>query len=111
MARMAAVADPIGALERERMLDALRAMEGELRRRGVIGLRLYGSLARGEATAASDVDLVLTVAPDRPFSLLDMSAVRLLVADRLGREAAVVVDADLAPEFLARIARDLVVVY
>jgi predicted nucleotidyltransferase len=65
-------------------------LEAELRRRGVTGVSPYGSFARGEATAASDVDLLLSVAPGARFSLLEMSDVRLLVADRLGRGAAVV---------------------
>jgi predicted nucleotidyltransferase len=99
------------AAQRERTIAELRAIEPELRRQGVVGLRLYGSLARGEATPASDVDLLLTPAPDRTFSLLDMSNVRLLVTERLDREAGVVVEDDVSPEFRARIAGDLVTVY
>ena len=97
--------------QRARTIAELRAIEPQLRRQGVVGLRLYGSLARGEATDASDVDLLLTPAPDRPFSLLDMSGVRLLVTERLAREAAVVVDEDVSPDFMTRIAGDLVTVY
>ena len=102
---------PLAHATRERTVAALRAMEGELRRHGVAGLRLYGSLARGEASEASDIDLLLTLAPGTCFSLLEMSAVRLLVTDRLGREAAVVVDDDVSTPFRSRIADDLVVVY
>lgn len=98
------------AAQRERTIAELRAIEPELRRQGVVGLRLHGSLARGEATPLSDVDLLLTSAPDRPFSLVDMSNVRLLVTERLEREAGVVVESDVSPEFRARIADDLVTV-
>ena len=85
------------AAQRERTIAQLRAIEPELRRQGVAGLRLYGSLARGEATPLSDVDLLLTPAPDPPFSLLDMSNVRLFVTERLEREAGVVVEDDVSP--------------
>jgi predicted nucleotidyltransferase len=97
--------------ERQRVLGVLRAIEGELRSRGVVGLRLFGSLARGGISSTSDVDLLLSVAPGRRFSLLDVSAVRLLVVDRLGRDASVVVEADLTPAFRARIEADLVEIY
>ena len=96
---------------RERTIAVLRSIEPELRRRGVVGLRLFGSSARGEATLASDVDLLLTPAPGRRFSLLDMSSVRLFVSEHLGREAAVMIDEDASPEFTARITADLVTIY
>jgi predicted nucleotidyltransferase len=99
------------AAERERAIGALRAMEAELRRRGVSGVTLYGSLARGKATPASDIDLLLSVALGARFSLIEMSDVRLLVTDRLGRDAAVVVDDDLAPEIRARTDDGLVRVF
>lgn len=111
MAAPAPSASSAPVAQRERTVAELRAIEPELRRQGVVGLRLYGSLARGEATPWSDVDLLLTPAPDRPFSLLDMSNVRLLVTERLEREAGVVVEDDVSPEFRARIAGDLVTVY
>jgi hypothetical protein len=96
---------------RERTIAVLRSIEPELRQRGVAGLRLFGSSARGEATPVSDVDLLLTPAPGRRFSLLDMSGVRLFVSEHLGREAAVVIDEDASPEFTARISDDLVTIY
>jgi uncharacterized protein len=107
----ATVARVIGPVERERAVRALLALKGKLCRRGVAGLAVYGSLARREATEASDVDLVLTLRPDARFSLLDLSEVRLLASDRLGREASVVVDADLSPAFRAHIADDILVIY
>ena len=111
MAAPASSASSAPVAQRERTVAELRAIEPELRRQGVVGLRLYGSLARGEATPTSDVDLLLTPAPDRLFSLLDMSSVRLLVTERLERQAAVMVEDDVSPEFRARIAGDLVTVY
>ena len=100
-----------GAILRERTIADLRAIEPELRRRGVAALRLFGSSARGEATRDRDVDLLLTPASGHTFSLLDMSGVRLFVSDRLGRRAEVLIDADASPDFLARIADDLLTVY
>jgi hypothetical protein len=52
---------------RRRLLEAARA-------RGVRGVRVFGSLARGEAVSASDVDLLVDLAPGR--TLLDLAAFR-----------------------------------
>jgi predicted nucleotidyltransferase len=40
--------------------------------RGVRNVRVFGSVARGDAAAASDVDLLVDLAPDR--TLLDLVA-------------------------------------
>lgn len=49
---------------------------------GVTTLRVFGSLARGEATVASDVDLLVDLKPGK--TLLDLAAFR--------REAAEILD-------------------
>lgn len=61
--------------QRRRLLDAAG-------RHGVGHLRAFGSLARGEATAESDVDLLVDLKPGR--TLLDLAAFR--------REAAQILD-------------------
>lgn len=45
------------------VLGCLRTHEAELRAMGVRSLALFGSVARGEATAGSDVDLVVRLGP------------------------------------------------
>ena len=53
---------------RDQVLDTLRAHEQELNRVGIVRLRLFGSVARGEN--GKDVDLVAEF--DRPLSLIDL---------------------------------------
>ena len=45
------------------VLQTLRALEPELRAAGVRHVSLFGSVARGEDTAGSDVDLALDLVP------------------------------------------------
>jgi len=52
---------------RRRLLDAAE-------RHGVVHVRPFGSVARGEATAESDVDLLVDLKPSR--TLLDLAAFR-----------------------------------
>jgi uncharacterized protein len=44
-------------------IATLKRHRAELRKLGVVSLSLFGSTARGEATAESDVDLAVTLAP------------------------------------------------
>jgi hypothetical protein len=46
------------------VLRTLRALEPELRAAGVRHIAVFGSVARGEDTANSDVDLALDLAPE-----------------------------------------------
>lgn len=85
-----------GEAERARVLTALRRHTGKLRRRGVRRLRLAGSIARGEAAAGSDVDLIAEI--DRSavarFSLIDLAGLELELADLLGREVQIITALD-----------------
>lgn len=104
--------DPATPPDKAAVVQTLRRHAPALRRLGVAKLWLYGSVARGDATEASDVDLLVDLAPsDRPFSLIDLSTLRLALEDLLGRETQVAVRADLRPGFLARIGDDLVGVF
>jgi hypothetical protein len=51
-------------MNREQAITRLRAHEAELRAAGVERLSIFGSVARGDATEASDVDIVVRLSPD-----------------------------------------------
>jgi predicted nucleotidyltransferase len=97
--------------ERERVRRALRAHAPELHGMGVAHLALFGSLARGEAGAASDVDVLIEVAPDRPFSLWALGEARVRLGEIVGRDVDVLIADDLGPELRQKIAPDLVAVF
>jgi len=46
------------------VIATLRTHEPELRRRGVQHAALFGSLARGEAKPASDIDILVEIEPE-----------------------------------------------
>ena len=48
-------------MDKHAALDILRANEVELRRRGVLHAALFGSVARGEAQADSDLDVMIEI--------------------------------------------------
>lgn len=70
-------------------------------RHGVINVRIFGSVARGEATAESDLDLLVSMAPGR--SLFDLVAFSQAVEDRLGHAVDVVTESEVSPYLRQRI--------
>ena len=62
-------------MKREQALETIRGAEGELRRFGIVGAAIFGSVARGEETEYSDVDIAVVPEPGRtiePRSLLSL---------------------------------------
>ena len=94
--------------ERERVLRVIREREAVLHGLGVAHLWLFGSLARGEPRAASDVDVMIAIPRGRKFSLFDLGEVRVELCELLERDVDVVIEEDLMPGFRSHISSDLV---
>ena len=86
-------------------LDDLRSRRDRLEalaaRHGPTRLRVFGSVARGEASPASDVDFVVAMAPGR--SLFDLGALQMDLSDELGCKVDVVTERGLGPGHRERI--------
>ncbi len=76
----------------ERVIATLRAHEAELRQAGLRSLSLFGSVARGETEADSDIDLAAEFDPAVRMDLLQLSALQRRIAELVGRPV------DLLPE-------------
>jgi len=66
------------------VVQRLRAHHQELRRRGVRALFVFGSVARGEATPASDIDLVVVFASAARVSLVSLGSLKAHLEGVLG---------------------------
>jgi uncharacterized protein len=73
-----------GAMDKGRVIATLREHQAELEAAGVVHLRLHGSVARGDASDASDVDLIADFDAARKYSLLDRVALENRLAEILG---------------------------
>ena len=82
------------------MADILRR-RGEIiavaRRYGASDIRIFGSIARGEATESSDVDLLVRFEPGR--SLFDHGGLLMDLQDLLGVKVDVIDDEAMRPRF------------
>jgi uncharacterized protein len=74
------------------IIAVLRAHEAELRQAGLRHLSIFGSAARGEAKAESDIDLAAELDPAARIGLLRLAALERRLAEILGRPV------DLFPE-------------
>jgi hypothetical protein len=75
-------------------------------RRGVVRAGIFGSVARGEATAGSDVDFLVEFEKGR--TLVDLSGLRLDLCEALGRDVDVATSGSLHPKLRDRILGELV---
>ena len=62
---------------------------------GARNVRLFGSVARGEATETSDLDLLIEMEPGR--TLLDIIAIKQDLEELLGCKVDVVTEAAISP--------------
>ena len=70
-------------------------------RRGVTGVRVFGSMSRGDDADESDVDLLVTLAPGT--SALALGGLLLDAQELLGRRVDVVTEASLHPALRERV--------
>jgi hypothetical protein len=73
---------------------------------GARNVRIFGSLARGEARPDSDVDILITLDPER--SLLDLIALQQDLSDLLKCKVDVVTEASVSPYIRPQVLRDAV---
>jgi len=79
------------------------------RRDGIPRLFLFGSVARGEATPDSDVDLIAELPDD--VSLLDLVRLERGLSSALGRKVDLLTKEAISPYIRERITGDLRLVY
>jgi uncharacterized protein len=90
-------------VKRDEIISRIRKHAAAIRAEGATALYLFGSIARNEADATSDVDLFVDYDPNSRFSLLNMSGIRLIVMDEVGRDVDITTRASLHPRLKDRI--------
>jgi putative addiction module CopG family antidote len=93
-------------VSKEEVLATLAALKKPLHEHRVSSLALFGSVVRGAARADSDIDVLIDVAPDTQFSLIDLVSVKDFLEERLGRKVDVVTKEGLDPAIRDRILRE-----
>ena len=73
---------------------------------GARNVRIFGSAARGEADATSDLDFLIELEPGR--NVLDLSGLLMDLQSLLGRPVDVISEKGLRPSIRARVLREAV---
>jgi uncharacterized protein len=87
----------LGSLLREKRGEVLQIAE----RHGAYNVRVFGSVARGDDDAQSDIDLLVDMEPTR--SLLDIAGLELDLEEALGRPVDVVTPGGVKPRIRERV--------
>jgi len=98
-------------MQRQQAIDRLKRGQAALRARGVCSLAIFGSTARNEARADSDVDVLVELDDQRRFSLIDLSEIKFMIGDIVGGRADLAVRERLRPGYRASIERDAAAVF
>jgi predicted nucleotidyltransferase len=85
------------SMTRDQVIDTLRAHESELKAAGIVRLSLFGSTARGDERADSDIDLLAAFDESSRLSLLDVLKIENQLTDLLGRGVDVIEEGTLKP--------------
>ncbi len=95
----------------ERVIETLRANEAELRAAGISRLSLFGSVARGDAEAGSDVDLAAEFDPAARMDLVRLVALERRLGEILGRRVDLLPEPVEKPRLRANIERDRILAF
>lgn len=98
-------------MDRDDVITKLREHAPELKAAGIVHLRLHGSLARGTATAASDIDLIAEFDRSKQLSLLDMVGLENRLSDLLGARVDLSPEHTLKPPVAQRAANEAVLAF
>lgn len=90
------------------VLDTLRTHQSQLQRLGVSHASVFGSVARGEARADSDIDVLLELDEDRPLGLFEYARLKIYIGEILNGADDVVNRRTLKPLLRDSILRDAV---
>jgi hypothetical protein len=90
------------------VIETLRRHEPELRAAGIVYLRLFGSVARGEESAESDVDLMADLDRSRRLTLYDMAGLENRLSDLLGTKVDLSPAGSMKEQVRARASREAV---
>ena len=93
-------------MRRDQVLKLLESHTPELRQFGVESLRLFGSVARDEATPDSDVDLLVDF--EKPPGFSGFMKLRIFLEDLLGERVDLVTESGLRDRVRPYVEKDAI---
>ncbi|MFP5075924.1 nucleotidyltransferase family protein [Rhizobium sp. YIM 134829] len=102
-------------MNRDEVIEMLRRNRAVLEAAGAVHVSLFGSVARGEATAESDLDVLVTLSNDPEFQGLGyfgaIETLRSAIASMSGKAVDIVTEPVRKDRLRAEIERDRAVAF
>jgi predicted nucleotidyltransferase len=98
-------------MTRDEIIAKLKSTAPALQAEGVTKLAIFGSRARSDAREDSDLDVLIEVDNDGPFSLLNLVGVQHIIEDATGLTTQPMMRRSLHPRIAERIADDVIEVF
>lgn len=98
-------------MTRDEIIATIRKNAQAIRAEGVTKLAIFGSRVRGDYRSDSDLDILVEVAPDASFSILNLIGVEHIIGDATGLQAQATMRRSIPPRFAERIADDILEVF
>ena len=95
----------------EHVIATLRAHEAELREIGICRLALFGSVARGDAEANSDIDLVAEFDSAARMDLVGLVGLERRISKTLGRPVEILAEPVENSRLRANVERDRIIAF
>lgn len=95
-------------MKRDQVLKILSEHREELNRHGVKSIALFGSVARGEDSTKSDVDILVEFEPEMQIGLFAFARLRRRLCELFGMEVDLVTPDAIRPEMKEEILREVV---
>ena len=98
-------------MTRDEIVTTIRKNAEAIKAEGVTKLAIFGSRVRGDNGPDSDIDVLVEVAPDLSFSLLNLIGVQHIIGDATGLQAQATMRRSMPPRVAERIADDIFEVF
>ena len=98
-------------MTRDEIVTTVRKNAEAIKAEGVTKLAIFGSRVRGDNRPDSDIDILVEVAPDVSFSLLNLIGVQHIIGDATGLQAQATMRRSIPPRVAERIADDIFEVF
>jgi uncharacterized protein len=98
-------------MKRKDALDQIASHATALKKRGAASAYLFGSTARDEATAKSDLDIFIDLVPNRKFSLIDLAGIQNFLERELSLSVDITTRSSLHPKLKSQIEREAIQAY
>jgi predicted nucleotidyltransferase len=95
-------------MKRDEIMAKLKEREADLRAQGVAHAALFGSVARGDDSPDSDIDILVDLDPAIVVTIVDYAGVKDFIADMFDRPVDVVSRESLKPRIQPKTTADAI---